>query len=156
MSCQFSSIYCLKLANVSYIWTHIFFLGRRRGLTSLQKMMQYHLCTQQVLNKYLVMMMTMIGPSPEIHLPLKGRTRYEALNMGLGGAGRNSPNGSPHGRQQLTQPSSNSGWRDFPHSKTEWEILSSYPWAADPRLFISLTLFIVILVRGSEALQAPL
>lgn len=34
--------------------------------------------------------------------------------------------------------------------------LPSYPWAADPRLFISLTLFIVILVRGSEALQAPL
>lgn len=76
---------------------------------SFQKMVQYPLCTQQVLNKYLVMMMTMTGPSPEVHLALKGRTRYEVLYTGLGGAGRNGPKGSPHGGQQLMQTSSNSG-----------------------------------------------
>lgn len=54
---------------------------------SFQKMVQYPLYTQQVLNRYLVMMMTMTGPSPEVHLALKGRTRYEVLYTGLGGAG---------------------------------------------------------------------
>lgn len=47
--------------------------------------------------------------SPEAHLPLKGRARYEATYMGLGGANRNSPKESPRDRQQLTQPSSNFG-----------------------------------------------
>lgn len=66
ISCQPSCIYCLELANVSYIWTCVFLspLGQKRGLrasTLLQKMVWYPLAIQRVLNKCLVMM----RPSPE-------------------------------------------------------------------------------------------
>lgn len=86
-----------------------------------------HLTHPAVFCKCVVMMMGMIRPSPGGHLPPEGRTRYEAKYMGLDGARRNSPKGSPPGGKQLRQPSSNSGRQGLPPSRTKWEILLSYP-----------------------------